>query len=495
MFMTKDKVRQHLLNAPPGTDPGEIIEALRSNGVQMEDDPVDQHSFLEAAPVEDPSVGGFAGNILKSGGRLARDIGMGAINTLNPNMEQNTIANVAKLGIGGAANAIESVTGNEDTFDAPGEKIASGLGDFYKERYGSIESIKKSVYEDPVGVASDLATLLTGAGVVVKGVGLASKASTVGKVGSALSKAGTAIDPVADAARLAGAGAAKVGKLAGKGLSQGAERLYHSALKPTKAVERKFPNVVRTGLDEGIVVTGGSMDDVAGLIDDINADIGTRIEQGAKAGQVIPIDDVIQRLDETKAFFGNSIGGSKYLDELDALAETFKKERLTMGEAKGIPVDKAQKLKQNTYNILRKAYGELKAAETEGKKAMARGLKEEIAARVPEIGKLNERESRLIGLENALADFARRHGNREVFGLAPGVGVGVGSVTQGLKGGLKGAAISKFIKSVIDSPGSKSRLAILMDRLSKGKGLPAGTASKLGNVSAALRLLEVSSEQ
>lgn len=495
MFMTKDQVRQHLLNAPPGTDPGEIIEALRANGVQMEDDPVAHGGMLDASPVESASVGGFAKNVAKSAGRLAKDVGMGAVNIFNPNMEKNTVANVAKLGIGGAANAVETVTGKEDLFDAPGEKIASGLGKFYKERYGSLEDIKKSVYEDPVGVASDLATLLTGAGMVIKGVGVASKASSVAKAGSAVSKLGSALDPVADAARLAGAGAAKIGKAGGTVLAKGAERLYGSALKPTKGVERKFPGVVRTGLDEGIVVTSGSMDDVAGLIDDINDDIGTRIGESAKAGEVVPIDDVLKRLEDTKAFFGNSIGGSKYLDELDDLAETFKKERLAAGEAKGIPIDKAQKLKQNTYNILRKSYGELKAAETEGKKAMARGLKEEIAARVPEIGKLNERESKLIGLESALADFARRNGNREVFGLAPGVGIGAGSVMEGFKGGVKGAIISKFIKSVLDSPGSKSRLAILMDNLSKGKKLPAGTAQKLGNISAALRLLEVSSEQ
>lgn len=39
-YMTKDQIRQHLLNAPPGTTPGGVIQALRDNGVQMEGDPM-----------------------------------------------------------------------------------------------------------------------------------------------------------------------------------------------------------------------------------------------------------------------------------------------------------------------------------------------------------------------------------------------------------------------------------------------------------------------
>jgi hypothetical protein len=71
-----------------------------------------------------------------------------------------------------------------------------------------------------------------------------------------------------------------------------------------------------------------------------------------------------------------------------------------------IPVRQAQEMKQGTYKALGdKSYGELKGAETESQKALARGLKEEIAKAVPEVRPLNAEESKLL---NALSMAERR---------------------------------------------------------------------------------------
>jgi hypothetical protein len=71
-----------------------------------------------------------------------------------------------------------------------------------------------------------------------------------------------------------------------------------------------------------------------------------------------------------------------------------------------IPVKLAQELKQGTYKALKdKAYGELKSADIEAQKALAFGLKEEIAKAIPEVQPLNTRESAML---NALSLTERR---------------------------------------------------------------------------------------
>lgn len=70
-----------------------------------------------------------------------------------------------------------------------------------------------------------------------------------------------------------------------------------------------------------------------------------------------------------------------------------------------IPVQQAQDMKQGTYRELKNKYGQIGSAETEAQKALARGLKENIAEAVPEIAGLNAQESKLI---NALNITERR---------------------------------------------------------------------------------------
>jgi len=80
---------------------------------------------------------------------------------------------------GGLYNAMpESVTNFADRFDPNlpatqrSSEAASVVGNMYKNRYGGLENIKQTISTDPVGVAADLSTVLTG------GAMLAPKAST-----------------------------------------------------------------------------------------------------------------------------------------------------------------------------------------------------------------------------------------------------------------------------------------------------------------------------
>ena len=68
----------------------------------------------------------------------------------------------------------------------PREAYPEALADFFVERLGSIDAIKRTLSTDPVGFFSDLGALMTGVGGLAKTIpGVAGKvAGTVGKVGS-----------------------------------------------------------------------------------------------------------------------------------------------------------------------------------------------------------------------------------------------------------------------------------------------------------------------
>ena len=75
--------------------------------------------------------------------------------------------------------------------DIASEGVADAMGQFFKERYGDLPSIKRTLAEDPVGAAADFSTILTGGGA------LAARApGAIGTVGQAARSVGSAIDPL-----------------------------------------------------------------------------------------------------------------------------------------------------------------------------------------------------------------------------------------------------------------------------------------------------------
>ena len=74
---------------------------------------------------------------------------------------------------------------------AKNKEIASNVADFYAQRYGSAENLKRSIAEDPVGVAGDLSSLLT-----MGGSATANLPSVAGKVGKLAKLSGNAIEPL-----------------------------------------------------------------------------------------------------------------------------------------------------------------------------------------------------------------------------------------------------------------------------------------------------------
>jgi len=123
-----------------------------------------------------------------------------------------TVQNLGQLGAGVLSQAEGALGVQQDPQQkAKTEALAKALEQHYAQSYGSVKGFKNAIASDPVSVAMDAATLLSGgAGAVGKAAGLAGKidglagaANAVGKVADVAGKVGSAIDPVSNSLRLA----------------------------------------------------------------------------------------------------------------------------------------------------------------------------------------------------------------------------------------------------------------------------------------------------
>jgi hypothetical protein len=218
------------------------------------------------------------------------------------------------------------------------------------------------------------------------------------------------------------AGATLAGKVAGSvegKLGGVAEGVMQSALKPilSQLKHGDAATAIRTMLNEGVNVTPGGMRKLRGMIDGLNNEIKQKLANSTatinKAKVASYLGDLLDRVKQQV----------NPQADMQAVRNAFQQfwEHPTVGRhlGKDMTVQEAQALKQGTYRELgSKAYGELKGADTEAQKTLARGLKEEIATAVPEIAGLNKRESELINALNVAERRVLISANKNPAGLS-----------------------------------------------------------------------------
>ena len=145
-----------------------------------------------------------------------------------------------------------------------------------------------------------------------------------------------------------------------------------------------------------------------------------------------------------------------------ALPDDVKRSEQFMGTPAPQPyhVYDAQLEKQATYKELQGQYNQRGSAWVETRKALARGLKEDIQGLFPEIQGQNATEGRLIDLEGAIENRLKIAGNREGLTFNP----------------------YHTLARIVEAPGIKSRLAILLN-----KGSSAVTVGEMSNRLRALK--------
>jgi hypothetical protein len=237
------------------------------------------------------------------------------------------------------------------------------------------------------------------------------KAAPVGALG--------AVGEMAQQSVTQGAAQAVGEKVVGPVLEAGAKRLMQSALKPTLAVAKQYrtsaPAIVQTLLDEGISVTKSGMAKLESLVSATNDQIKAAI---AGSSAEVPALRVAGRLSDTARTFTNQVNPASDLNAISNAGEEFLNHPRINAQG-NLSVQDAQALKQGTYKQLQnRAYGELKNADTEAQKSLARGLKEEVATAVPGVSGLNAKETQLLAALDATGRRVALTGNRDPIGFA-----------------------------------------------------------------------------
>ncbi len=237
-----------------------------------------------------------------------------------------------------------------------------------------------------------------------------------------------------EAAKQIGAQAAIQGgsELVGAGLAPVVSRvgttLLQSAIKPgikatAKALGRgvapeNLP-LVKTLIKEGVNVTPGGIAKLDRIISATNDDISQAVLN--IPGTPIDVVKVAARADDVAARVGEDIAPEAGLKSVENVQRQFmQKPANAAGE---ISAASAQTQKKAGYRALKDtAYGTMQNAEIEARKAVLRGLKEDIAYEALKQGvdltALNAREGAAITAKEAIATRLAQAGNRDPVALA-----------------------------------------------------------------------------
>lgn len=265
---------------------------------------------------------------------------------------------------------------------------------------------------------------------------------------------------------------------------------YESALKPSTTLPQATRDaIVQTGLQEGIPVTKAGVEKIGDLIDDLNSKIEAQI-QAAGPNRTISPGAAVGNLKDVRAKFANQVNPTADVQAVDNSGKEFLDQFRSVpgGAVRNMSAAEAQSMKQGTYRVLAGKYGEQGSAAVESQKALARGLKDEIAGQFPEIANMNAQESNLLDLQPVLEKAVARIGNHQGIGIGTPI---AGAAAEAVTGSPGIGRVAMVMKGVLDNPAVKSRLAIAV---SKGGKIPYAQAmSKVNAYSAALGSAAMSS--
>lgn len=266
------------------------------------------------------------------------------------------------------------------------------------------------------------------------------------------------------------------------------DKLYASSIKmPTTMPGRK--EAIATGLKEGAVPTEsvGAIGKWLGMkgrqqivdkIENLDNQVSDIIENAMISGDTVSARAVAKGLDDLldKGARIRKVDPS-YGDAIDKV----KKEFLSGSDA--IDVKTAQEMKRHIYKVYQDYYGAPDAigAYIQGKKTLARGLKEQLEQKYPEIASLNMEEGQLLKFLDPFNRAIGRIQNRDIVGLGMQTAPVAGAA---LSGGASVAAKVAAAAKIIDTPSVKARLAVLLNSSKRSGISPARQA--IGNAAPAL---------
>ena len=375
-------------------------------------------------------------------------------------------------------------------YDLQGEPSRSEdfdkMVDFFSDRYGSVENFKKTAAKDPVGVIADFATVLTGAGGVLRGSGKVAAAipqagrvaSVMEKTGSALQKAGGTIEPT------------NVIKQAARAIP--AERMYESAVKwntvskkPGRTGQQVREALTKTALNERIMPTYKGLNKLRSKLDELDKQIERLVIEPSARGVSINAGELLRHFDELEDQLWRTSGKPvKSINEVKRIKKEFmavhgvfkdkngnvslpsnrRAGEIPRGDLIGfeqLSPQEIQRKKTTIYKDLESSYEKIMSspASVRAQKQIARAAKDVMAEIVPEIAEVNKSYKPLIELYKALDQKAGRISNYDLIPAATTWKAGAGFAATG---GTAGGAAAGILAGIIDTPVVKAKLAILI---------------------------------
>lgn len=379
--------------------------------------------YKETAKPEGKSVGGFGKNLVTSGLKLIGDTAKGAVDA------GKFVATEAGL-LGPGAKAMQRTSVGEAMLNAP--EIVKTAGGALKDRYGSLEAIGNTAYNDPAGMAADLSTILS------LGAGAAARAP---RLAGALRKAGTATNPLRAAT-----------KPVGEGLKGAANLTVRGTLRPSKAIRDDFggaKGVADAVLKERVYSEANATKKLGKSVKDADDLIAAKEAAGVRGVPARKVADSLQGAPSGTAARRQKLGVQSAPKSVADRRQAILDENAIPGQpgaTRLIPLTEAQGLKREAQDLAYEAAKSNLSLDQQSNSAIARALREGIEQRVPEVGPINERSQRLIGAQRAFADAQDRpRALTNFLSILGGTGGFVG-------GGGPGAAASAALIKAMDSP-------------------------------------------
>lgn len=265
------------------------------------------------------SVGGFIGNVAKSAVNNVAGIGSALLHPIQ------TAKNIGNTALGAAQLLVPGEQGSE--------QYARDLGNFYKERYGGLSNIGETLYNDPVGVALDASTLLSGAGALAKGAGAVSKVGGLSKLGRGLSQAGSLVDPFQLPGRAIGKALPKAGRAIETQARDFSIRGYGQPQKLGKFADKFRPA-------QEVIGEYGLYGKDLNKLDDVISKIQQQFDDIARtSGRQVSVEEILnaglQKAEELrKSGFTEDIAIAKQLeDKMAAFIDANPKQAIDIGDA------------------------------------------------------------------------------------------------------------------------------------------------------------------
>jgi hypothetical protein len=355
------------------------------------------------ATAEPKSVGGFAENVVSSGGRFLKDTAEG-------------VMGIGKLGLrmlNAQSNPDEMLRLRDDAVSTAKNvpSMIKQAGGALKARYGSPSAIGNTLYEDPVGVLGDVST--------IAGIGAGAK---VPRVAGALSKVEAATNPL----RLLTAPLAKAA-------DAGSSAIIRGTLRPSAAIRDDFGGAqgVADAVKKHRVYSDASAGKKLGAS---TARADQMIADAEAAGTPgVPTRSLVTELrGEPRATAQRRVELGE-VDQQPALAETAR--NIRKSNPREIPLTRAQALKREAQDLAYEAGRENQSVTKSAQKAKARALRTGIEQRVPEVGPVNRDSQELLGAKRAFSDAEDRPQaltNMLALGAGGTVGAGSGDIVSGL---------------------------------------------------------------